>query len=273
MENKKCSIDGCNRELLAKGFCRMHYNRIRIGNTDTSPNRLSGWGWNKRPAKNEKCRVPDCGLSIFAKGFCRKHYAIVLRNGLNEEGLPIYKKDMPKLMCLVEGCKDISKIKGLCLFHYVRHQNGTDLLRPKGIKGENNPHWKGGVAQYPNHSLMKRVRKEVLKEANYTCCYCGKYANEVHHLDLSKDNHDKKNLVVSCRKCNAQHRKPITNSKYTNIYGKTIKQMAKDLGMSYSSMYYYMKNPPPRSHVMHGELEGVSSNPALPFTKGKQAGM
>ncbi len=35
---KKCSIVGCNRPFRCKGFCGLHYSRVRDGSPDMDPN-------------------------------------------------------------------------------------------------------------------------------------------------------------------------------------------------------------------------------------------
>jgi hypothetical protein len=107
-----------------------------------------------------------------------------------------------------------------------------DTIKEKNmfVRGEKNCNWKGGLAYYPNHSEMKRVRKEVLKEANNICQFCGGFTNRIHHKDLSKDNHSKTNLVACCQKCNQlpEHRKPkkLCTSKYKRIFGCTLDELS-----------------------------------------------
>ena len=92
-------------------------------------------------------------------------------------------------------------------------------------KGELNPKWNNGTSEYPNHALMKRNRKIVLKGANYICEYCGGKANQIHHKDLSKGNHSIENLAPCCHKCNHQ-RKVAYTSKFKRLYGKSGKEIA-----------------------------------------------
>ncbi len=91
-------------------------------------------------------------------------------------------------------------------------------------KGEDNGNWKGGVSEYPNHSLMKKNRLEVLWRAKYICQVCGAKATEIHHKDLSKTNHSKENLIPVCHKCQRKFLKPYT-SKYKRRYGFTRKKL------------------------------------------------
>jgi len=172
-----------------------------------------------------KCKVEQCNKKHWAKGFCRNHYELNRRNGKPKYQSSIFKK------CKVEKCNNLVTMQsriGYCKFHSNRKRTGVGLNRPYGIKGENNPRWNGGTFNYPNHSLMKKTRKEVLAEANYLCGFCGGEANQIHHKDLSKDNHSKDNLVACCHKCNhlPEHRNSSI-TKYKKIYGFSLKELSK----------------------------------------------
>ena len=189
-----CSIIGCGLPHAAKGFCKKHY--MKFKNTSEGG----------RP-----CKFPGCKRTHSAKGYCRKHYAILFRKGK-------VKYEYIKKKCLVPSCYASTTSKnGYCKFHNLRLRAGIPLTIPKGeaFRGTRNPRWNGGTAEYPNHSQMKRIRKEVLREANNICHFCGAFAYQIHHKDLSKNNHAKENLVACCSKCNQlpEHRK-INTFKY-----------------------------------------------------------
>jgi len=223
--NKICNIEGCHKKRVANGLCTMHYRRVRRGETDMRPETLA-WRQGDPRYKNKSrlCEVPGCTNPFYAKGLCQNHYNLKLRKGFLASRLFSYFGD-----CSVENCqKEAIGRHTLCRFHYERHRNGTPLDRPFGVKGELNCNWKGGVAQYPNHSEMKKMRKIVLEEENYTCHYCGKSANQIHHIDLSKDNHSRENLTACCQSCNSKR----GTSKYKRLYGKTQKELAQEFGCS-----------------------------------------
>lgn len=63
---------------------------------------------------------------------------------------------------------------------------------------------------YPNSGLLRKNRNVVLDRAGRKCEDCGGEKNlDVHHLDLSKDNHEISNLKVVCKRChiNRYHEK------------------------------------------------------------------
>lgn len=124
-------------------------------------------------------------------------------------------------------------------------------------KGKLNPHWKGGTSQYPNADLMRKNRLIVLNAANWICRYCGKKATEVHHIDESKDKHAIDNLAACCEKCN--HNPKRSSTKYKKLYGKTAKEIAKELKRSITTIHYWHKDGI-LSKILAGEKIGESMN-------------
>ncbi len=71
-----CSVDGCEREVDAKGFCRPHYRRwLRFGDPGTNVARY-GKEWVK-----PVCIVKDCDHEARAHGLCGTHYARWRKHG------------------------------------------------------------------------------------------------------------------------------------------------------------------------------------------------
>ncbi len=81
-----------------------------------------------------------------------------------------------------------------------------------------------GKSEYPNHHLMKKLRKEVLEEANYICGKCGDEADRIHHRDFDKSNQTKENYMPCCHRCNMRFH-PNRTSKYKKTYGVFLKAL------------------------------------------------
>lgn len=61
-----CSIDGCKKPALTRGYCSGHYHRlIRYGDAIFVP----------PPRPVSKCSLSGCDGDVAGAGFCRKHYA------------------------------------------------------------------------------------------------------------------------------------------------------------------------------------------------------
>jgi len=233
---KICKIEGCEKNHFGLGLCIMHYGRVRRCESDMRPEPLPHGGWRlKGKIRKGTCSLSSCNNAHYAKGFCRSHYLYNKKYGTPYKPVRIITEKGP---CSVVGCKKISITKGFCNFHYGRHRNGTPTDRPYGIGGKLNPRWNNGASQYKNHHKMKQVRKFILEMADWKCHYCNSIANEIHHRDLSKDNHSVNNLVATCHKCNRQRR----TSKYKKIYGKTILQIANELGRTIYNVRKHHEN-------------------------------
>lgn len=174
-----------------------------------------------------KCKIKGCDNDHYANGMCRMHDARVRRLGT-----PYLSKSKKVVKCSVDECRRIARVKDLCPFHYNRKVRGVDLNRPYGVKGELNHNWKNGVAEYPNHSELKRIRLTVLEEEKNICKYCGGPANEVHHIDGSKDNHQRGNLTACCHSCNLKQAGPKKTSKFIRKYGIPLRELSQKFNMS-----------------------------------------
>lgn len=71
-----CSVTGCERAVLAKGWCSAHYQRVR--RNGGGPGRAS-IGPDPRPAR--RCSIGGCENKYRSLGFCEAHYMRARRNG------------------------------------------------------------------------------------------------------------------------------------------------------------------------------------------------
>lgn len=70
---KVCTIEGCDKKVMAKGWCSTHYQRWRFHGDP-----------NHEPQKQEKpltCTVEGCESEYLQNGYCRAHYMRWYRHG------------------------------------------------------------------------------------------------------------------------------------------------------------------------------------------------
>jgi len=185
-----------------------------------------------------KCTIQDCNSKYYAKGYCHKHYEKYVYGAFRNHQKPCKFIDCNRnAVKNIYCCEHNKKITTLLKYGFSESDlyNNIDL-RLYRMAGKNNPRWNGGTSEYSNHCLMKKIRLEILKKANYVCHFCGKEATQIHHKDLSKDNHSKNNLIACCYKCNSKIRKTYT-SKFKRMYGYTSRELADIFGISKTSAY------------------------------------
>ena len=142
-----------------------------------------------------------CEEKHYGRGLCKKHWR-------REYAFNNYKRKFGhRCKCGIENCLNIT-IKKYCIQHRNRIKKHLPLdlaidCRYIRMKGKSNPNWRGGIAYYPNHSLMKKNRIIILIQ-NPKCEICGDLATQIHHKDKSKTNHNLNNLMSICSRCH-QH--------------------------------------------------------------------
>lgn len=121
----ECEVDGCERRVLARGWCSMHYERWRRHGDVAYDGRLPATG----------CSVVGCSLPHHGKGLCSVHAYRERRWGRDDPrfGLPVEAgRRSPRLRpvnggtCSVETCDKPSAAKGWCSAHYTRWRRYGD---------------------------------------------------------------------------------------------------------------------------------------------------
>lgn len=75
MADRTCTVAGCDRKHLARGYCMTHYHRMRDrGTTELQPRQ-------PRPRLVRMCSVADCHSRARSLGYCEKHYTRFTRTG------------------------------------------------------------------------------------------------------------------------------------------------------------------------------------------------
>ena len=101
-----CSIEGCERAKLARGWCRAHYNRWKRHGDPL--------GGAAERSTGRVCEVPGCGGKHEGRGYCAPHY-----NRYMAHGDPLWEKPARAVPdCSVEGCENPSRKRSWCASHY-----------------------------------------------------------------------------------------------------------------------------------------------------------
>lgn len=93
MSSRTCSVEGCPRPHVARGFCRSHYQQAKA----------------RGEFGGDVCSVASCYATATLLGRCRNHYEQFRR-----------KEDRRGATCTVEECERPQVVKGMCHLHYQR---------------------------------------------------------------------------------------------------------------------------------------------------------
>lgn len=154
LDDRKCSYEGCENPLRARGWCATHWARWRKhGTPDGAPPR----------AVHAECVIPDCGGKPRSKHaeYCEMHYGRVRRQGDPHKVLRVSGD------CTVDGCSEAAFfIRGLCRKHDSRlKRNGHfDLLVHHA--------WTGDSVTY--FAMHRRLRSARGRASDYLCVDCGR---------------------------------------------------------------------------------------------------
>lgn len=186
----ECKIEGCGKQVNAKGFCANHYLRFKKYGDPLHYQRV--------PQKGKPCTVTGCDRPIIGRGYCSIHYGRWRRSGdpLKKLSDRYDSKDGP---CKAAGCTEPRLHKGYCQTHYYRfwkHGIATggrpSPMRKRGEGTKNNGYHftsvyiDGVQRQVGTHRLvMERALGRKLKP------------NEnVHHINGIRDDNRPENLQL-----------------------------------------------------------------------------
>lgn len=122
----ECKVEGCDRSVLARGWCRRHYMRWHATG-EPGPVGL------KRRADHSPCSADGCERENFANGYCQMHLYRVERYGDPGPPGPLLQRHprprKPDVECSVDGCERIigrTGGKGMCRLHHRRWRDTGD---------------------------------------------------------------------------------------------------------------------------------------------------
>lgn len=129
MAKATCSVDGCERAAIKRGWCNMHHQRWKKHGDVGGPAPLVAPGAGRKKLPPRPCTVDHCGGHISARGWCVKHYTRWVTRGTLAE--PTIRRPQSGT-CIVHGCDRTQRKRNLCVSHYSQMQRrGTvDDLGP-----------------------------------------------------------------------------------------------------------------------------------------------
>lgn len=121
-----CSISGCGKPHLARGWCTAHYRRWRLYGDPVEPSRAR---------QQSKCSVPSCGAACNSNGFCSTHYYRWKAYG--DPNAPLVRNKWTSPTCSVDGCERPRKNgASMCTSHCLRQWRHGDPLSGRTPNGE-----------------------------------------------------------------------------------------------------------------------------------------
>lgn len=116
MDERTCSIEGCDEKVFGRGWCNKHWYRWRKYGDPLAESVGRG---HRPPEPVQLCSIEGCGRPQDSRGYCNTHYTRWLRHG---DPL-IVKRERNRngiQPCSEEDCKEISQTGGMCGKHYGR---------------------------------------------------------------------------------------------------------------------------------------------------------
>ena len=150
---KTCSVDGCGRLHIARGYCMTHWTRLR----------KQGDVQADLPIRSKKrqmvCSIEGCGLPHYCKAMCRSHHGRWLRTGTPHKRAP--------MVCSVDGCWRPYKSRGWCEAHLSRWRRTGDPGGPLPTERT--------VTYNSAHRRIYRARGDA---DEFSCLHCGVSAQQ-----------------------------------------------------------------------------------------------
>lgn len=132
---RKCKEPGCDRPVVARGWCGMHYQRWRDGRQVNAPVRQNH---GRRPPEDGKCEHPTCEApwKMWHEGaaYCFKHHYRKINGRPMDMGRFWERKKAPADgLCTHPGCDRPHRSRGYCYLHYSRAKKGQEMDGPVRI--------------------------------------------------------------------------------------------------------------------------------------------
>lgn len=119
-----CSVEECNKPVLCRGWCQMHYGRWRRTGSPVNGD--------KKVATLEICAIDGCSDPAITRGWCSKHYQRWRRHGDPNMLYQDHRVPEKDKICTAAGCANTRLAKGYCDYHYHQTKNGVGVGNGRG---------------------------------------------------------------------------------------------------------------------------------------------
>ena len=145
-KQRTCSVPGCTRSYMAKGYCQKHYDQMRnYGYIKPEPD----------PKAIERCAVNGCNQPVVdEEKYCSKH----LNQLQNYNQIISEVGRSKKKLCKVPGCTNPAHARGYCNTHYGQ------LWRSGKISPELRPRRRSADEGYLSERERQIIRLRYQKE-------------------------------------------------------------------------------------------------------------
>jgi hypothetical protein len=188
--SQTCKVEDCERKPYGRGYCSMHWQRLRKGRPLEAPVGI--------PKDERICEIDGCEGKHEARGYCSLHYQRFM------EGRDVYapvRAYGPERSCAVGNCDRPHGSIGYCDMHYTRLKNGWDMDAPP--RKTNPGEW--GQWKSDGHGYVVRVRRIDGKTENQLqhrlvmAEHLGRplvKGENVHHINGVRDDNRIENLEI-----------------------------------------------------------------------------
>jgi hypothetical protein len=115
MSISQCNYLDCNNNVVARGYCKPHYHKLR----KTGELKI-----NKRSRYNTgTCEFENCNKKHHANGYCSSHANQFARTG------KVWDIKPRKIGCIIQDCTKKHSALGYCELHYERLKRNGDPLK------------------------------------------------------------------------------------------------------------------------------------------------